>query len=130
MNLENTLGNAFTWGQAKHPYSTNYRHAAFAKIVSYMVTGASGGYGGPSIREYAVSWALAGDGFNVPTEGSLTMQFPDGRLPRAGEWEFEQACQFAEPICYGILPAIAKKIVEQEHCFDDDPQDLEKLWKI
>ena len=124
------LEDALAWGKVKNPNRNNYRHCAFANSVSYLVTGGSGGYGGPSIREHAVSWSLAGDGYNSPVEtnlGNINTQFPDGRLPRPGEWEFERACQFAEPICYGQLPAIAKRIYQEEYCFDDDPDDLRDL---
>lgn len=130
MEYTKILEKTKAWGAAKHPESNNYRHAAFANSVAYFVTGASGGYGGPSIREHCCSWALAGDGYNIATEtniGTLTVQYPDGRLPRAGKWNFEQACQFCELICYGQLPAIASRILEQEHCFDDDPDDLAEL---
>lgn len=130
MDYSKILEQAYAWGQKKHPESNKYRYAAFANSVAYLVTGGSSGYGGPSIREHCVSWALAGDGFNVPAQtnlGTLTMQIPDRRLPSAGEWEFEKACQFAEPICYGKLPAIASKIAQQEHCFDDEPADLAEL---
>lgn len=130
MDYTKILEKARKWGESKHPESSSHRHAAFANSVAYLVTGASGGYGGPSIREHAVSWALAGDGTNTPIDtnlGGLTIQVPDGRLPRAGEWSFERACQFAEPICYGQLPAIAARIQQEEHCFDDDPADLEEL---
>ena len=126
----NELEKAMNWGKNKHPEATIQRHAAFANSVSYLVTGGSGGYGGPSIREHCVSWALAGDGYNTTVQtnlGGLTMQFPDGRLPQAGQWTFEKACQFAEPICYGNLPAMAKKVHQSEHCFDDDLSDLEEL---
>lgn len=124
------LEKAMQWGKQKHPAAPIQRHAAFANSVGYLVTGASGGYGGPSIREHCVSWSLAGDGYNVPTQvnlGELIVQFPDGRLPQAGRWTFDKACEFAEPICYGSLPAIAKKVSQVEHCFDDDPEDLETL---
>ena len=122
MDYSEILENALKWGQEKHPESNQHRHAAFANSVAYLVTGASGGYGGPSIREHAVSWSLAGDG---AVAGGLL--FPDGRVPRAGTWEFKKACAFAEPIVYGKLPAIARRIADEEHCFDDDPADLEEL---
>lgn len=129
-NYSEILEKALETGKQKHPDAPNQRHAAFANSVAYLVSGVSGGYGGPSVREHCVSWALAGDGYNITVQtnlGELTMQFPDGRLPSAGEWEFEKACRFAEPICYGNLPAMAEKVYKQEHCFDDDPTDLEVL---
>jgi hypothetical protein len=69
----------------------------------------SGGFGGHSIREHCVSWMCASN-----SEGRS--------LP--GGWSFDLACTFAESICYGPLPAIAKKVFEVEFCFDDDPEDL------
>ncbi|AOX04729.1 hypothetical protein BJP34_35715 (plasmid) [Moorena producens PAL-8-15-08-1] len=130
MDYTEILKKALDWGQENHPESNLYRHAAFANSVAYLVTGGSGGYGGPSIREHCVSHALAGDGFNVPTDtniGVMTVQFPDGRLPRGGEWSFQKACEFAEPICYGILPAIAVKVYQTEYCSNDDPEDLKEI---
>lgn len=127
MDRNQILEKAKKWGQKHHPRSPVQRHAAFANSVVYLVTGGSGGYGGPSIREHAVSWALAGDGFNS-TLGP-TIQFPDGKIPRPGQWNFDQACEFADPIVYGPLPAIASRIVQQEYCFDDDPEDLKFLKK-
>lgn len=124
MDYTQILENAMAWGEQHHPDASGQRHCAFANSVSYLVTGGSGGYGGPSIREHCVTYALAGDGYN---EGGL--QFPDGRLPRAGDWEFEKACEFAEPICYGALPAMAAKIAQQEQCFGDDPEDIAELQR-
>lgn len=129
MSIE-ILEQAHAWGQEKHPEASAHRHAAFANSVLYLVTGASGGYGGPSVREHLVSWALAGDGSHTSVEtnwGPLVMQIPDGRIPRAGSWDFDRACAFAEPIVYGPLPAIAAKVYRMEHCFDDDPADLREL---
>jgi hypothetical protein len=118
------LQQALEVGMRQHPNSNSHRHSAFANSVAYLVSGFSGGYGGPSIREHAVSWALTGDGDRV---GNI--QIPDGRIKRAGEWNFEEACSFAEPIVYGILPAIAAQIIKTEYCFDDDPEDIAALKK-
>jgi hypothetical protein len=130
MDWQEVFAKAHKWAVDNYQ-SNDYRYAAFGNSVAYLVTGVSGG-SGPSIREHAVSWSLAGDGYNVPTEtslGTLIIQSPDGRLPMAGGWEFEKACEFAAPICFGQLPAIARKIIEQEYCFDDDPEDLKLLGK-
>lgn len=132
MQVSQILARAKDWGQKKYPNAAVQRHAAFANSVCYLVTGLSGGYGGPSIREHAVSWSLIGDGSRAIAQtnlGNLTVLFPDGRLPMPGHWDFNRACQFAETIVYGQLPAIAKAIIEQEHCFDDDPEDLKLLGK-
>lgn len=127
MQVSQILARAKDWGQKKYPNAAVQRHAAFANSVCYLVTGLSGGYGGPSIREHAVSWSLIGDGRRANI-GKLTVLFPEG-LPMPGHWDFDRACQFAETIVYGQLPAIAKAIIEQEHCFDDDPEDLKLLGK-
>lgn len=128
--MQEVLTQALEWGKTHHPQAHSTRHAAFANSVAYLVTGANGGYGGPSIREHCVCYALVGDGDNVPTAtnlGLMTMSLSDGRLPRAGTWDFAKACQFAEPICYGQLPALAAQVVASEYCFDDDPADLKQL---
>lgn len=131
MKISQVLSKAKNWGQKKYPSAAMQRHAAFANSVCYLVTGLSGGYGGPSIREHAVSWSLISDGSRITQTnlGNLTVLLPDGRLPMPGHWDFNRACQFAETIVYGQLPAIAKAIIEQEHCFDDDPEDLKLLGK-
>lgn len=129
-NYTDVLEQAMQWAIANRPESSVQHKAALANSVAYLVTGASGGYGGPSIREHAVSWALAGDGYNVSADtnlGALTVQFPDGRIPRPGQWGFNAAVQFADPICFGILPASAEQIIQAEHCFDDDPADLQEV---
>lgn len=128
---EKTFRAAKKWSRKHYPETNNYRRAAFANSVVYLVTGASVSFGGgPSIREHIVSWSLVGDGVRstIQTElGELTLLNPDGRIPGPGEWEFEAACEYAAPICFGRLPAIAKTVYAQEHCFDDDPEDLAEL---
>ncbi len=123
MDWDAAFNKAFAWCQDKYPDASEYHRHAFANSVAYLVTGASSG-SGPSIREHCVSMALAGDGENVGL-----FQFPDGRVARAGEWKFERACEFAEPICFGPLPQMAHRFwAEQcQICFDDDPADLALL---
>lgn len=127
------LGASLEHGKNLHPSAAIQHHAAFANSVAYLVTGASGGYGGPSCREHAVSWALSGTGGKqeqVETNlGILTVQYPDGSLPSAGQWEFEKALKFAEPLCYGELKEIHYRCYKSEHCFDDAPEDIETLKK-
>lgn len=122
---------ARVYGEGEYATASPQKHAAFANSVAYLVTGYSGGYGGPSIREHAVSWALSGpNGQQVPVEtnlGTLVGQIPDGSLPQAGEWEFEAACQFAAPIVFGLLTDLHRRVYESEHCFDDDHVDILRL---
>lgn len=129
------LQKAMDWARVNRPQSSNYHKAAFANSVAYLTTGASGGYGGPSIREHICSHSLAGDGINTQVMAGnrpLTFQVPDGRLPLPGEWEFDKAIAFCDPICFGNLPRMALKIVVVEHCFSDDPDDLKQVkeWEL
>ena len=101
---------ARSWAALHHPDAAIQRVAAFSNAVAYLVTGGSGGYGGPSIREHLVSHAIAPD------------------HPSPGNWEFNAACEFAAPICFGPIDlAAALTIQQREHCFDDDPADLAAL---
>jgi len=135
VELSQVLEEALVWAKKNKPKSSVYHQAALANSVGYLVSRWSGGYGGPSIREHLCSHALVGDGENILAEsnlGTITLSCPDGRLPRAGEWEFDAAVQFCKPICFETLSRYALKIVRMEHCFDDDPRDLEQIekWEI
>ena len=125
-----TLKIALDWAKKYQPEASVFKQCAFANSVHYLITGYSGGYGGPSIREHLCSWALAGDGEIVP--GNITMIIPDGRLPRAGDWKLKRAIAFCQPICFGVLSRQALKVVEREHCFDNDPDDLRIIreWEL
>jgi hypothetical protein len=128
---ETVLESAKEWGEQKYSQDSIAHHCAFANSVAYLVTGWSGGYGGPSLREHTVSHALAGAGSNVPLQtnvGKLTIQHPDGKLPRAGHWSYSKALAFAEPIAYGPITRQHFTVWRmEEHCFDDDPKDLEAV---
>lgn len=131
---EEFLKRAINWASANKPGGSMSHKAAFANSVAYLCSGWSGGYGGPSLREHLCSWALAGDeGLNETASLNglaITVQYPDGRLPRAGHWEFEKAVKFCEPLCFEPAQRYLKILVqisEREYCFDDDPADLEAL---
>ena len=128
-----SLETALAWAKKNKPEASPYHHYAFANSVAYLVTGASGGYSGPSIREHLCSYALAGDG-EIVQEVSTGFQMivPDRRMKYAGEWTIERAIAFCEPICFGILSRQALFIVETQYCFDDDPSDLRLVgeWEI
>lgn len=123
---------ASDWAIANHPSQSIYHREAFANSVAYLITGASGG-SGPSMREHLVSWSLAGGGEISSLalgDEAITVLHPDGTLPRAGEWTIEDAIAHCSPLCFD--PAenyrrLLQNIKEREHCFDDDPQDLEVL---
>lgn len=106
MEQEVILEKAFEYAKSKS--SSNFLCSAFANSVAYLVTGMSGGYGGPSIREHLVSHVYPG---------------------RAGFCTYEDAIAFCEPLCLEELDRRALKIVEIEYCFDDDPRDLELIKK-
>ena len=95
---------ALEWASTHHPAASVQHRAAFANGVALLVTGESGGYGGPSIREHAIARQM--------TE----------RL------SFEEAIALAAPIAFGPLDLdLARSITATEHCFDDDPADLATL---
>ena len=128
------LKHALEWANLNKPGASLAHKAAFANSVAYLCSGMSGGYGGPSLREHLCSWSLAGDeGINETASLNglaVTIQYPDGRLPRAGDWEFEAAVEFCAPLCFEPAQKYLKtllQISEREHCFDDDPLDIEAL---
>lgn len=111
MNINNyseILKQAFELGKQKHPDAPNQHHAAFANSVACFVTGASGGYGGPSVREHAAE------------------RLGSSHKPMGG-WEFEEAVKFCTEPCYGEMTELHYALFREEHCFDDAPQDLEAL---
>ncbi|UFP97266.1 hypothetical protein [Gloeobacter morelensis] len=127
------LAQALAWAQEHHPEAGTYRQAAFGNAVQSLVTGVSGGYGGPSVREHAVTLALAGDGFTAQADtdrGVMNFLVQDRRVPLPGTWDFERACQFAESICFGAITDIHRRAwsCHREAHFDDDPEDLNALY--
>jgi hypothetical protein len=91
----------------KRPEIGEAKKAIFVNCVGYLVTGASGGIGGPSVREHAV-----------------------GYLYHVGSYSFEQAveiCLADDGPVFGPLQRIHHQIWQNEHCFDDDIEDVKKL---
>lgn len=112
MNIDNyseTLKQAFELGKQKHPDAPTQHHCAFANSVACFVTGASGGYGGPSVREH-------------------TAERMGSREKRMGEWSFEDAVKFCDNPCYGELTELHHALFWDESCFNDSEGDLEVLW--
>jgi hypothetical protein len=101
------LEQARRWIEEKRPQASEYKKAAFANSVMTILTGWSGGYGGPSVREHT---AL--------------------RMYGEGKYTFESVVELLNnddgPI-FGPLTDIHRECWEEEYCFDDDPQDIAEL---
>jgi hypothetical protein len=123
------LEKAMQWASTNKPNSSLQNKSAFANSVQYLVTGYSGGFGGPSIREHLVSWSLAVINSRNDTSLRLTMQYPDGTIPTPGGWDYEKAIVFCEPFCFDDITnfPLALQILKAEHCFDNDPDDEKVL---
>lgn len=97
---------ALRWADANYPEASVQHRTAFANGVAVLVTGESGGYGGPSIREHAI-----------------TAHKNDQIL-----WDELAAIALAAPIAFGPLDIeLAQLIAATKQCRDDDPADLAKL---
>lgn len=123
---------ALNWGKSNHANADPNHRQAFANSVAYLVTGASGGHHGPSLREHLVSWSLMGIGGKVANINGLTAIYSDGTLPRAGEWEYEAAISFATPLCFDPPEKYLDRLIQisgQEHCFDNAEVDIAELKK-
>jgi len=121
----NELQEAMAWANANYPDASIQHKAAFANSVSYLVTGFSEGYGGPSLREHLVSWNLGEVGSSSLGGIAMTTVRPTKPLP--GEWGFDEAVKFAAPLCFDPPERylnLLTQIQEREYCFDDDPEDL------
>lgn len=114
---------AAEWARTNFPEESREHWAAFANSVAMLVTGWSGG-SGPSMREHLVSWSL---GNRVDVGGITGIQLTH---PRPGEWAFDAAVAFCAERCFGDADRwrdFLADILENEHCFDDDPRDLKAL---
>ena len=109
MEYDEVLEKARKIVEERKPEAPAQKKAAFANSVAYLVTGWSGGYGGPSVREHAVP-----------------RYYP-------GRYSFEEAVELLlrddGPI-FGPLTEIHRYCWENEHCFDDDPDDVKELEKM
>lgn len=99
--------------EQKYPEASQSKNTAFANSVQYLVTGWSGGFGGPSLREHAASYAVA-------HRGSL----------ENGLYAFDEAVKILEHpdgVIFGPIQEVHRVCYQNEHCFDDDPEDLKIL---
>lgn len=127
--MEDYLEQAMTWANQHHPGASMPHKAAFANSVDYLMTGACGGYGGPSLRQHLVSWSLGTVG-TVDVGGRAMTTITPGKLPMPGGWTFEAAVAHAAPLCFEPAKKylnLLLQIQEREDCFDDDPEDLKAL---
>lgn len=92
---------------AQRPEASVQKRAAFANSVATLVTGWSGGFGGPSVREHAAS-----------------------RMHGGMQHSFKEAVDLllneSGPI-FGPLNKVHEECWEEEFCFDDDPSDVVEL---
>lgn len=129
MEYTEALEKAMKWAQANKPASSLQHKTAFANSVAYLITGAPGGFGGPSLREHLVSWSLGTVGSTELAGQAMTTITP-GDLPMPGQWKFDEAIAHADPICFEPAAKFRNRLIqiqEREHCFDDDPADLAAL---
>lgn len=97
----------------KYPDAHAANHAAFANSVAYAVTGASGGYGGPSMREHWASRIVNANGGKG-----------------GGNYDLEEACELLKENAYGPLTIGHARMLSMEHCFDDAPGEVEEAQKL
>lgn len=103
----NILEKAFNLGKERHPNAPAEHHGAFANSVAYLVTGFSGGYGGPSMREHYAC-----------------------RQGIGGQCSFDGAVTIVEPICYRPLTLEIAKMAVEEHCYDDAPGEFQEAIRF
>ena len=111
-NYNNILREARRIGEERHPDAPAEHHSAFANSVAYAVTGWSGGYGGPSMREHWASRVVA------------------RRFGGSGHCSFNEAVAALDECCYGPLTLEHALMLECEHCFDDAPGEVEAARQL
>jgi hypothetical protein len=95
----------------KKPDASPQKKAAFANGVACLVTGWSGGYGGPSVREHAVNSVI-------------------NKLGIPGQISFEVAVEElikSDGVIFGPITDLHRMIWAEEHCSYDDPEDVVEL---
>lgn len=105
MDYDDIPKQAMALGEKRHPDALDEHHGAFANSVAYLVTGMSGGYGGPSMREHAASRV----GHTAGLVGTCT---------------FDEAVVAVEEVCYGPLTLAIAEMFEEENCFDDATSEI------
>jgi len=110
-NHDEALEKAMALIKERRPEASAQKKAAFANGVAYLVSGWSGGYGGPSVREHAVNSVV-------------------NKLGASGRISFEAAVEELikdDGVIFGPITDLHRMLWEQEYCFNDDPKDIEDL---
>lgn len=107
---DEVLERAMKLGKERHPEAPQHHHAAFANTVATLVTGWSGGYGGPSMREHWASRVAYSKGIE--------------------KFDFDSAVTAVDEACYGTLTIDHARMLEDEHCFDDAPGEVEQAERM
>ncbi|MGH3857231.1 MAG: hypothetical protein ACRDR6_27860, partial [Pseudonocardiaceae bacterium] len=102
---DEVLNQARGLGEQRHPAAGLEQHAAYANSVAYGVTGMSGGFGGPSMREHQCSRVISNQG-------------------GAGTLTFDSAAELLDSLCYGPMTTDIARMRTEECCFDDSEADL------
>lgn len=110
-DYDKVLNQAMELGKDRHPDAPSQHHATFANSVAYLVTGMSGGFGGPSMREH---WAS-----RVGNEKG-----------QVGAFSFDEAVETLEACCFGPLTIGHASMLNCEHCFDDAPGEVEEARRL
>lgn len=93
--------------EERKPSASIYHKAAFANSVQELVTGWAGGYGGPSVRQYAAVFMYSGRRYSFEEAAELLLR-DDGPI-------------------FGPITEFHREIWDDYPCFDDDPRDVEEL---
>lgn len=108
------LSRALAWGKQKYPDAPLEHHAAFANAVLFLLKKEESTphqLGGPSCRERAVIAAI----------------YP---YLNVCQFNVRQALEYAESWCYGQINPGHLVIYRDFECFDDAPEDIEKLKQL
>jgi len=98
---------AMDWIKQNRPEASPQHKAAFANAVTSKVTGFTGGFGGPSVREHAAARIRCGERMSFEEAVNL-LNADDGPV-------------------FGPITKLHRVMWRVEHCFDDDPADLQEL---
>lgn len=101
---------------------TNARTAAIAEVMHI--------FGGPTVRELAVSWAAygRGDALKDSHEG-MTAWHLDPRFKTPGTWDFKFACDFAREFCFGPISDFHREVWRSEKNTFGNVPDMKDLKK-